>query len=476
MPPDPAPGSAKPRPASGAAAGPHWAVVLAIIGLATLPLGCRRGREAPLFTGEPYLAVWAGDADRKSSDFLAILDADPTSATYGKVLRTYPVRSRGNEPHNVNVEPRADRRLFAGGLLTNRTFVFDLPQPLAGKLVAVDDAGPQRRLWGPHDFVSLPNGRVAVTCVDPARYRGDPVELVTAAGGLLELTSDGQPVREIPAPDPAARGLIIAPAGAAAALALDRLITTNRGHGYTALTRGEAMPGISVQVWRLEDLRLLKTVLLEAGARGEENLAPATARFLHREPLVYVNTAQGGALYASDSVQTSVPAFRLVYDFGADTLGGDAAVTPDDRWYVETLTGRNRLVTLDLADRWHPKPVAALRFDRDPGDTNRARAGGPSALAMSADGTRLAVADYTMDVPGYQHDGDRRVYMVRLDPTTGHLWFDEGFRDELTGEVGIDFNRARWPHGDTGPARPHGLAFVTPEPPPPEGGRPAARR
>src|SRR5881398_4125897 len=82
MPPDPAPGSAKPRPASGAAAGPHWAVVLAIIGLATLPLGCRRGREAPLFTGEPYLAVWAGDADRKSSDFLAILDADPTSATY----------------------------------------------------------------------------------------------------------------------------------------------------------------------------------------------------------------------------------------------------------------------------------------------------------------------------------------------------------------------------------------------------------
>src|SRR5437763_1292179 len=322
MPPDPAPGSAKHRPASGAAAGPHWAVVLAIIGLATLPLGCRRGREAPLFTGEPYLAVWAGDADRKSSDFLAILDADPTSATYGKVLRTYPVRSRGNEPHNVNVEPRADRRLFAGGLLTNRTFVFDLRQPLAGKLVAVDDAGPQRRLWGPHDFVSLPNGRVAVTCVDPARYRGDPVELVTAAGGLLELTSDGQPVREIPAPDPAARGLIIAPAGAAAALALDRLVTTDRG------------------------------------------------------------------------------------------------------------------------DRWHPKPVAALRFDRDPGDTNRARAGGPSALAMSADGTRLAVADYTMDVPGYQHDGDRRVYMVRLDPTTGHLWFDEGFRAELTGEVGIDFNRA----------------------------------
>ena len=448
--------------------------VLAVV--AVLLVGCVRGREAPLFTGEPYLAVWAGDADRSNSDFLAILDADPTSATYGKVLRTYPVRSRGNEPHNVNVEPRGDRRLFAGGLLTNRTFVFDLRQPLAGKRVAVDDAGPQRRLWGPHDLVSLPNGRVAVTCVDPARYRGDPVELVTAAGGLVELTAEGRPVREIPATDPAARGLIIAPAGAAAAPSLGRLVTTNRGHGYTALSRGEAMPGISVQIWRLEDLQLLKTVLLEAGARGEENLAPATVRFLRSEPLVYVNTAQGGALYASDSVQTSVAAFRLVYDFGAEALGGDAAITPDDRWYVEALTGKNRLVTLDLADRWHPKPAGALRFDRDPDDANRARPGGPSGLAMAADGARVAVADYTIDVPGYQRDGDRRVYMVRLDPATGHLWFDEGFRDELTGEVGVDFNRTRWPHGDTGPARPHGLAFVTPEPPPPEEGRHAAHQ
>src|SRR5207244_3260280 len=143
------------------------------------------------------------------------------------------------------------------------------------------------------------------------------------------------------------------------------------------------------------------------GPRGEENLAPATVQFLHHEPMVYVNTAQGGALYASDSVQTAVAAFKLVYDFGADSLGGDSALTPDDRWYVEALTGKNRLVALDRAP--------------------------------------------------------------------GHLGCDGGFRDELSGGVGVDFNRQRWPHGDTGPARPHGLAFLTPEPPPPEEGRHAPR-
>ena len=79
---------------------------------------------------------------------------------------------------------------------------------------------------------------------------------------------------------------------------------------------------------------------------------------------------------------------------------------------------------------------------------------------MSQDGTRIAVADYTADVPGYRADGDRRVYVLRLDPGTGRLRVDNSFRDEESGAVGVDFDRAVWPHGKTGPARPHGLLFV----------------
>src|SRR6476660_6742960 len=129
-----------------------WVVVAAV--LATVA-GCARRPEAPLFTGEPYLAVWAGDADRQNSDFLAVLDADPTSPSYGKVLRTYPVRSRGNEPQALNETPRADRRVFASGLLTNRSFVFDLRQPVAARLLHVDEPGPDRHLWAPHAYVTL---------------------------------------------------------------------------------------------------------------------------------------------------------------------------------------------------------------------------------------------------------------------------------------------------------------------------------
>jgi len=52
--------------------------------------------------------------------------------------------------------------------------------------------------------------------------------------------------------------------------------------------------------------------------------------------------------------------------------------------------------------------------------------------------------------------------VLRFDEETGALELDERFRDEKTGEVGVSFERAVWPHGETGPARPHGVLFVAP--------------
>jgi hypothetical protein len=439
-----------------------WAVVV-VLGLLA---GCTRKGGAPTFTGEPYLVAWAGDADRQQPDFLAVLDADPTSTSYGKVAKTYPVQSRGNEPHGMLAEQRPDRRVFTTGLLGNRLFVFDLRAPLDGRLLRVDEAGASRRFWAPAEPLSLPDGHVVVTCADPAHYRGDPQELLAAPGGLLELDGSGTFVRERSAADPAARHLIIAPYGVAVSPTLGRLVTTNAGHGYAASTLGERMPGISVELWALDSLLPLRTVVLEAGPRGEENLGPVAARFLHRQPFLFVAADEGGALYGSDSVGTPNAAFKLVFDFGAGTLASDIVVTPDDRFLVAALAGSNRVVSLDVADPWRPHLVSSVRLDRDPLDPAKARRGAPSALAMSADGTRVAVADYGVTAPGITRDGDHRIYLLRLDPGSGRLRIDPAFQDEITGEVGVAFDRARWPHGATGAARPAALLFVTPEPPP----------
>jgi hypothetical protein len=429
--------------------------MLPVAGLALgLLSACSRGPETPIFTGEPYLLVWAGDADRQNADFIAVIDADPTSSTYGKVLRTYPVRSRGNEPHAFT-PVRGDGRVFGSALLTNRVFVFDLQKPLAARLLHVDEGGAGRRLSTPAEAVSLPNGHVVVACPDRLGYRGDPREVVSAGGGLVELDADGQFVHEIAADDPEAQGLVIAPYGIA--LAGSRLVTTNNGHGWAASNRGERMPGIRVQIWRANEVKLLKTVILEAGPRGEENLAPLAPRAAHRGPMLYVNTGLGGGLYASDSIGTAYPAFRLVFDFGAGSLPGGAAITPDDRFYVTALSGKGRVASLDLADPYAPKALSSVRLDAGGAEASAA----PHHLTMSADGTRVAVSDYTAQVPGYSQEGDHRVHLVRLDPGSGRLRVDTSFRDEATGAVGVDFNRATWPHGPTGPARPAGLVFIT---------------
>src|SRR5262249_51348464 len=52
------------------------------------------------------LYIWAGDAAKQNPDFLAVIDFNPNSPHYGRVIRTVPLPfaklgpgSRGNEPH-----------------------------------------------------------------------------------------------------------------------------------------------------------------------------------------------------------------------------------------------------------------------------------------------------------------------------------------------------------------------------------------
>jgi hypothetical protein len=437
---------------------------LLLVACSVLASACPGGRggggDGPY---EPYLVIWAGDADRNDSDFLAVVNANPSSRHYGKVIASVPVRSSGNEPQELNDGFRYDGRVFASGMLGNRVFVFDLRNPEAPKLAAVADLD-DRRYWAPRGIVSLPNGHVAVACPDRAHHVGLPREVTGAPGGLVELDANGRVTREISAGSDDSRGYIVAPSGITAAPAARAVVTTSQAHGYAASARGEPAVGITVQVWKGADLKLRRTIALEAGPRGEENLGPITARAMRKRPIAYVNTHEGGALYVSDSIGIDDTAFRFAFDFGAGSFPVGAAVTPDDRYYVTALSGRQQVVLLDLSDPLRPRLQSSVRLDRDPEPSakraGRPRAGGPGGLAMASDGSRIAVANYTVDAPTYRRDGDHRVYLLRLDVEEGQLRVDNAFRDETTDEVGIDFNRTKWPHGATGAARPRGLLFV----------------
>ncbi|MGE5205835.1 MAG: hypothetical protein ACM3PW_09480, partial [Chlamydiota bacterium] len=244
-------------------------------------------------TGSPYLFVWAGDEARKSSDFLAVIDARPSSPSYGSIVRTLPVGITGSMPHHTEYEFPQDDLLYANGWVAGHTFIFDLHQPLKPRIVAQfqDRAGYSF----PHSFVRLPNGDVLATF----QSHGGAL---AADGGLVELRQDGSVVRSASALDPAVDKDVIWPYSMAVVPQLDRVVSSSSPMGWPDW--GKLPPGswtlqkigdqvtAQVQVWRLSDLHLLKTVTLSPDGE-KHNRWPAEPRLLP-DGSIYVNTFSCG--------------------------------------------------------------------------------------------------------------------------------------------------------------------------------------
>lgn len=114
------------------------------------------------FTGRrEWLVVWAGDENIADTvvrdtgdllgnptfkfpgavdplpgpDFLAVIDATKGSPTYGRIVNTVTVPLVENEPHHMQYSWHKGHKIYAGGLFTDITFVFDVAKPAAGRPV-----------------------------------------------------------------------------------------------------------------------------------------------------------------------------------------------------------------------------------------------------------------------------------------------------------------------------------------------------
>ncbi|GAC1624324.1 MAG: hypothetical protein NVS9B13_18790 [Candidatus Acidiferrum sp.] len=277
------------------------AFLLVIFTMATLGCGSKK-KNVEMHTGR-FLAVWAGDADRKDDDFLAIIDVRSGSPTFGHVLKTVPVGSKANEPHHIDFSLRPDGTLWASGILSGRTFIFDVTHAPDVRLLKVDEPKPERVHTPPHAYAQLPDGHTIATAMDMmnAEHQAGMPEgsggWDRAPGGLLEFDAHGNYLRRISAQDNNSGTAVISPYGIAVKPEIDRMVTTNATHGWLA-TSTTMLPGESVQVWRMSDRTLLRTVPFGTGARGKENIAPYEPRFLHNpsSQTVLINSVLGGAL------------------------------------------------------------------------------------------------------------------------------------------------------------------------------------
>ncbi|MEV7039544.1 hypothetical protein [Amycolatopsis sp. NPDC051061] len=231
----------------------------------------------------------------------------------------------------------------------------------------------------------------------------------------------------------------------------------------------------------------------------------------------FAQTMQGGAVFYTPDITAAEPHWIEVFDDGAanksiyatndsngaSSNGGWIQTSPDDKYLYRAIVGRQK-GTLSADDPGTTGGVYVLdirklvnagdRIEDIEGrvDTKaKAQQGGGGDLptvvgaapinpgtpgagphwgaydnwALGSDGfyrettspQHLAVSNYFVARSGL--DGDHKVNLLNLGPD-GKVAVDQDFRDEFTGQVGINFNRKSWPHGDFGNAKPHSELFV----------------
>jgi len=370
-----------------------------------------------------YLFVWAMEvrhldastpaAAGMGRDFLAVFDVAPDATPFGRLVAMLPVGNGARMAHHTNYTLPPNNVLFANDWMADRTYMFDLHDPQHPRLVSqLGDAG---QYMYPHSFVHLANDHTLATY----QYTGG---FNRAPGGLVELDAAGHVVRSSSAAaaqiDPNIR-----PYSIAVVEKLDRVVTSS-----------EDMMGAQtshvVQVWRLSDLTLLRTIVLPKPPDWyNDDAADSTEpRVLGDGATVVVPTFSCG-LYLVHNLAGKDPTLEHVYDFGYRNC--EVPVVVGD-YLVETMQSGHAIVSLDMHDPAHPHEASRILLKPDEY---------PHWLAVEPGGNRLVITGYG--------ELRTRARFATIDRETGQLALDP---------ESIGFTRA-WPDGWTGSAVPHGAVF-----------------
>jgi len=397
-----------------------------VLAAALLLLACSPRPPAQPTRAPSYLYLWTGSADSTQPDFLAVLDVTEDSARYGRLVTTLPVPGFRNGPHHTEHEMPADRQLFANGFGSGQSFIFDLTNPARPRLAG--QFGDVEGYSHPHSFLRLPDGHALATF----QMRHEAAGMTP--GGLVELTSVGQPVRsrsaDAPGLDPATRVY-----SAGIVPALDRIVTT------TTDMHGTAPASRQLQIWRLSDLTLLHTITLPNGPAGDESMMTAEPRVLADGRTVLVSTFACG-LYLMEGLESETPSGRLVASFPRKAGTYCAIPIVAGHYYLVTVPAWNAVVSLDISDPAAPRE--ASRVTLGPDDV-------PHWISMSPDHRRVVITGYR----GMKH----RVMIARFDSATGQLVVDGRFREEGVTQPGFRMDEKTWPHGGNAKGIPHGAVF-----------------
>jgi hypothetical protein len=392
--------------------------------------------QTPVVAGEQVgapkhsLFVWVGDREKKGDDFLLVIDADPRSPSFGRMTGSLKTDQKTVRPHHTEYTMPAGGMLFANDHDAGRTFILDVRDAARPKVVT--SFGDLGGFAHPHSYLRLPNGHVLAT------FQHDHASMRPGSrgksGGLVEIDDGGNVVRAVSNADPAFADDLLMPYSLVVLPEIDRVVSTN-----SSMHDDDLLSGTTYQVWRLSNLKLLKTARFDSGAQGYAHISPEEPR-VGPDGSVFVQSLGCGVERITE-IATDAPKAMLVHTFPGNWCGVPVVV---GRYFIQSVPAVHGFIALDLSDPAHPVEVSRLKISDDYN---------PHWTAWDPSTKRIVATPK----PTGSDAGDR-MYLLKIDPDTGALSVDQNFRD-TDGKVGFSFAARVWPHGWSGSGLPHGAVF-----------------
>jgi len=328
---------------------------------------CLSPYMAKIVGQEDFVYVWTlgveGVGDEQ--DKLVTIDANPSSDRYGKVVHSLSVGGRNEAHHSGLTDDR--RYLWAGGLDTNKIFVFDIhSNPAKPKLhKTIDDfVSKTGGVVGPHTHYALP-GRMLITGLSNNKDHGGRTALVEYSNDGQYITTHWMPTDENLRGADKSGNFADGYGYDARALPRRNALVTSSFTGWTnymmdfgkMLKDPEAMKrfGNTVVVWDLHQ-RKPKKILDVPGAPLEIRCAwgPSHDYCFTTTAL----TSKIWLIYEDDAGEWQAKAVADIGDPSKVPLPVDISISADDqRLWVDTfMDGKTRL--FDISDPFAPKQIA----------------------------------------------------------------------------------------------------------------------
>ncbi|RIK83877.1 MAG: selenium-binding protein [Planctomycetota bacterium] len=439
----------------------------------------------------PCIRVGMEGEATKKPDYLAVVDVDPHSDSYSKVVARLDMPHVGDELHHYGWNAcaschgeRERRYLIVPGLASSRIHVIDVADPRKPKLQKVVSAEEVKKtgLSAPHTVHCLSDGRLMLSMLGDADGNAPGGFLLLDdefnVAGRWEKNENDAPDMRVRPPKPGMKfnydfwyqprhNAMISSEWAAPN-------TVRQGFKVEDVKAGKY--GQRLVVWNWEKQTIDHTIDL-----GAEGLIPLEVRFHHNPDSAhgFVGAALSSSMWhfhkaAGDANQSAKPgrwtAEKVIqvdpvevegWPFPVPGLITDLVLSMDDRWLYFSNWLHGDIRQYDVSDPAKPKLTGQVWLGGVLGAKGGTKpdagyVGGPQMLQLSLDGKRLYVTSslYSVWDNQFYPDMAKRGSFLRqidCDTTKGGLALNEKFHVDFGQEPGgpSRAHEIRFPGGDS---------------------------